>query len=194
MAQTLSDVFDDRGAATRGEAVMALHVVVRANDPLQPPSRHLLDGIDVVRFARGERGAVRGTRDGLRQLTLHMPDPMMSSEHGRLVHARGRWLLDDPRSKNGAIVDGTRTRSAVLAPGTAFALGHTVFLLEPLALAPSAPRDLLATDLRPPLPELATFHPGFQAAIDVIARVAETDLPCRTEPLLDGAVLAAGEP
>ena len=86
---------------------------------MEPPSRHALDGIDLVTFARGDRGVVRGTRDGLRQLTVRIPDPMMSSDHGRLVHAQGRGLLDDPGSKNGAIVGGRRTRSAANAASVA---------------------------------------------------------------------------
>jgi hypothetical protein len=92
MAETMSDVFDVR-TARRGGAQPVLHVVLRGGAPLDESSRHSLDGVDIVCFARGDRGASRVVRSGLRHLVLSVPDPLMSSDHGRLVHAQRRWML-----------------------------------------------------------------------------------------------------
>lgn len=106
-----------------------LYVAFRANDPLAPPSRHVVTDVDVVHFARGRHRFVRERRDSLSRLSITIPDPLMSADHGQLVRARDTWMLDDPASKNGAVVRGERTRAARLEAGDAFALGHTIFLL-----------------------------------------------------------------
>ena len=155
--------------------VDVLYVAFHGSEPTRLPSRHALGGVDVVDFGRGAPSVVRERRDGLRQLVLRIPDPLMSSSHGRLVAAHGGWLLDDPQSKNAAAVAGVRTRSSRLEPGQLFSLGNTLLFVarEP---APE-PLDLDASQLTAPRPELTTFDPELGAAFERMARLAASDMP-----------------
>src|SRR5262249_14898499 len=56
-----------------------LVVLAICDDPRAPSSRHLLGGIDEVRFGRGARSVERVMIDGKRVLEVHVPDPRMSS-------------------------------------------------------------------------------------------------------------------
>jgi DNA-binding NtrC family response regulator len=180
---------DRRRGATR-----VLYIAFRAHDPLALPSRHVISDIDVIRFGRGDAGEPSNgnaadlsgsagasiTRDrahGLRRLLVRVPDPRMSSEHGQLVRAMGRWVLDDPASKNGAVVDGVHTRSSVVGFGQLFSLGHTLFCLAREHLDGRAEADLAAAALSAPAPELATFDPTLAAEVERMARIAATDMP-----------------
>src|SRR5262245_61654120 len=76
--------------------VAQLFVVMRLDEPLAPPSRHLLDGIDLVRIRRGAaRAATRDTAGGLARLTLALDDRRASEEHAQIIAARGQWVLED---------------------------------------------------------------------------------------------------
>ena len=176
MAQTQSDIFAASDRARAPGRGAALYVALRASAPLEPPSRHDLVNVDVVIFGRGDRSATRFVKDGLRHLAIRIPDPMMSSDHGRLLHAHGRWLIDDPSSKNGVLLASQRVRSGALAFGDAFALGHSAFVLDRVARDAAAPLDVLATELSPPRPELATFDEAFRGTLDVLARIAHVDV------------------
>src|SRR3982751_1222456 len=94
-----------------------LILIAISDDPQEPSARHLLGDIDEVRFGRGERSTRRFTDEGRRVLELRIPDLRMSSKHGRLVRGPSGWVLDDPDSKNGALVDGTVTRRVVIGDG-----------------------------------------------------------------------------
>jgi transcriptional regulator with PAS, ATPase and Fis domain len=176
---TMTDVLADRrggGAALRRRTV--LYVALRANAPGEPPSRHLIDDVDEVTFGRGPRAARRADR----RLDLRIPDPLMSADHGRLHRSLGGWALEDPRSRNGAIVAGRATRSAPVRLGEVFELGHTLFLLDAVTMA-DGDLDVTASDLRPPTPALATLYPPLVQQIDILGRIAGSDVP----------VLLAGE-
>ncbi|HEY5937606.1 MAG TPA: sigma 54-interacting transcriptional regulator [Kofleriaceae bacterium] len=116
-------------------------------------SRHLLDGIDEVQFGRGDRELVRSGRT----LRLRIPDPRMSGNHGRLLRVANAWVLDDPDSKNGIVVDGGLTRRAVINDGTVFELGHSFFVFRSVPVETDAPADLDEDKLRAPIPSLASF-------------------------------------
>ena len=162
------------GATTAAPAVPQLIVALACDRPHAPPSRHLLDGIDEVVFGRGERAVERDV--AARRLVLRLPDARMSSDHGRLVRARGAWTLDDPRSKNGVVVNGAPTRAAVLGDGDVLELGHT-FCLFRVAPAADGPPDVDADALAVPDPALATFNGELATAFARLARVATTDVP-----------------
>jgi transcriptional regulator with GAF, ATPase, and Fis domain len=130
-------------------------------------SSHMLDGITEVHFGRGDRQAVR-TGETLR---LRVPDPRMSSNHGRLLRVGGGWMLDDPDSKNGVVVDGGLTRRAVINDGAIFELGHTFFVLQSASAEPDAPPDVNEDRLRAPVPSLVTFVSGLAAQFAQLARV-----------------------
>jgi transcriptional regulator of acetoin/glycerol metabolism len=173
---TVSDVFVGRpGGARPLRRQTVLTLALCANRPLDPPSRHLLEDTDVVRFGRGDRSAVRDEHAGLRRLTLRVPDPRMSADHGRLLFTNDEWLLEDPRSKNGSVVAGQPTRCALVHAGDVFELGHTLFLLEAADLPPDLARDTLPPKVKPST--LATLHPRLGKDVELITRVATSDVP-----------------
>jgi transcriptional regulator with PAS, ATPase and Fis domain len=175
--ETVTDAFRRRSPdASARHRKTALYVVLRANAPLEPPTRHLLDGIDVVCFGRGKHEASRDEHAGLRRLTVRVPDPIMSTDHGRLLHVQGQWILEDPRSKNGAVVDGRPTRCATVNTGNLFELGHTLFLLTEVELPEGTPKDIAADKLAG-WPELETFHPQLASDLELLERVATSDVP-----------------
>src|SRR5262245_29883734 len=115
-----------------------------SDEPTITSSRHLLAEIDEVRFGRGAREARRSVVTGKRVLELRIPDRRMSSDHGRRYRGAAGWILDDPGSKNGAVVDGVLTRRAVVNEGSLLELGHTFFLFDSGTVDTSAPADVLA--------------------------------------------------
>jgi sigma-54 dependent transcriptional regulator, acetoin dehydrogenase operon transcriptional activator AcoR len=175
--RTVSDVFSTSARGRPAQARATLYVAFQVSDPAAPPSRHRLDNVDVVCFGRGPRDVTRREVDGRPGLVIQVPDPVMSSDHGRLVRRDGGWQLEDPRSKNGAVVDGRATRVTVVEPGAVIQLGHTIFLFEHAALGDHEPPDLLAAPLAAPLAELVTLDPRFAASVADLARVAATDVP-----------------
>ena len=130
-------------------------------------SRHLLTGLDEVHFGRGDREL---TRTG-RILRLRIPDPRMSGNHGKLLRVANAWVLDDPDSKNGVVVDGGLTRRAVVNDGTVFELGHTFFVFRNAPVEADAPADLDEDKLRAPVPTLATFDGALADQFAQLSRV-----------------------
>lgn len=149
-------------------------VVLAVSDDLrQPSSRHLLDDIDEVHFGRGDRAAQRSIVDGKRILTLSIPDAKMSSRHGRLLRGPTTWVLSDPGSKTGSVVDGELTRQRTVADGAILELGHTFFLFAEQPVEHDAPADLIA-DPQQPLP---TFVGPLAEGFAVLRRLSRTHVP-----------------
>src|SRR6188474_3555042 len=141
------------------EAARPYLVMLAISDaPLVGSARHLLDHVDEVRFGRGERATWRMTDAGRNVLELRIPDPRMSSRHGRLVRGPGSWVLDDPESKNGAVIDGASCRRAVVNDGAVIELGHTFFVLRHAPVEAGATDDTGEADLAPGAAALATFE------------------------------------
>jgi sigma-54 dependent transcriptional regulator, acetoin dehydrogenase operon transcriptional activator AcoR len=175
---TVTDVLAggrDARAAARRQSI--LYLALRANAPLEAPSRHLLGDVDVVAFGRGPLAAIRDHHEGMRRLVLRIPDPLISHDHGRLLFAQGQWLIDDPRSKNGVEVAGRPTRLATVAAGDVFKLGHTLFLLDNADVSADARRDLSAADLHAPAEGLATLDPQFEREVGALIQVAGAQVP-----------------
>jgi len=172
---TESDLVAYRPGDHRDPAVDVLFVALLGGDPALSPSRHVLTDVDVVEFGRGDRSVCRDCRDGLRRLVIHIPDPLLSRQHGQLTHAYGTWQLDVGQAKNAAAIDGVRTRAGRLSRGQLLALGNTILFIarEPASEA----LDLDATALSAPQPELATFHRDLAASIDRMARLAGSAIP-----------------
>jgi DNA-binding NtrC family response regulator len=178
MGHTETDLQSRETAERRDAAVDVLYVAFHGSEPTRPPSRHVLSDLDVVELGRGAASAVRELRDGLRALVLRIPDPLMSACHGRLVHAHGAWLVDDPDSKNAVVVGGTRTRSSPIEPGQLFSVGNTILLLvREVRCEPDGPLDVDAAALPAPRPELATFDAAHGEALDRMARLATSEVP-----------------
>jgi DNA-binding NtrC family response regulator len=177
VSETVSNVYRDRGAASvRAGRAPVLHVLLHAWRPGLVTSRHRLDDVDVVELGRGEAGVERLVDGGRRRLRVRVADPRMSSEHGRLERRADGWLLDDPRSKNGAVVAGRPTRGARVRPGEVFELGHTLFLLadEPID---DGPLDRRSDELDDAVGGQPTFDPALQRELAVLARVATSAVP-----------------
>jgi len=172
---TVSDFFAGAVRSAEPRRSPVLYVVFRASAPFERPSRHLLDGVDVVCFGRGEPRAKRDR--AARRLTVRVPDPVMSADHGRLIRAHGQWLLEDPGSKNGAVVEGRPTRASVVQPGELFMLGHSFFLLDTTDVLGALPADRFADQPPPPSPPLATLDEGLGHTIDLLRRAAPSDVP-----------------
>src|SRR5262249_7562993 len=98
------------------------------------------------------------------------------SVHGRLLRSAW-WRLEDPSSKNGAIVGGKPTRQVEIAPDTWFELGHTVFWIGAMPFDDDPPLDIGAEELRSPHPLLATFVGRLAASFDALARIAPSSVP-----------------
>ncbi len=140
-----------------------------ADDLALPSSSHMLDGLDEVRFLRGSRDVARTEHS----LVLAFPDRRMSSNNGALVRHGDRWVLNDPASKNGAVIDGAVTRRAVLRDGAVLELGHSFFVFRHGRLAAIPPH--LEGDvghLPPGPPGMATFAPELAAQLAALPKLA----------------------
>ena len=173
--ETETDVSARDPAEPRSLAVDVLYLACHGSEPMRSPSRHVLADVDVVGFGRGAPSALREHKDGLRQLVIRWPDPLMSSRHGRLVRARGTWMIDDPDSKNAVVVGGVRTRSSKVATGQLVSIGNTILVLA--REERREPLDLDATALPAPRGELATFDARLGAELDRMARLATEPTP-----------------
>ncbi|HEY0192916.1 MAG TPA: sigma 54-interacting transcriptional regulator [Kofleriaceae bacterium] len=156
--------------------VPQLVVIANADAPLQPSSRHLLTELDEVRFGRGDRAAVRSVVDGRRVLELRIADRRMSSQHGALVRSPVGWTLDDPESKNGAIVDGNIVRRQLLASGAIIELGHTFFGFRHAEVERDAPDDLGDADLAHLPFALRTLDGALADQLAILRRVAASEV------------------
>lgn len=169
----MSDDHRRRRGHTRGERVApVLHVLFHAWDPQAPKSCHRLDGVDVVDFGRGPRASTREQS----RLSLRLPDRMMSADHGRLARMNRQWVLEDPSSKNGAVIAGRASRCAPVRYGDLFELGHTLFLLSEEVVGDEG-LDRSSEELGAASPELATFDAQFARQAADLVRVARSAVP-----------------
>jgi hypothetical protein len=164
--------------ARTGEADPAAQpylVVLAVSDDLHvPSSRHLLGTVDEVRFGRGPRSVTRTTIGMTRVLEIRIPDPWMSGSHGRLLRGPVGWVLDDPRSKNGAVVNAHVTRQAIVTDGALIELGHTFLLFCEQPVEDAAAEDLIDGELGAALPALATFVGPLANGFAALNRLATT--------------------
>jgi DNA-binding NtrC family response regulator len=152
-------------------------VMIAISDlPQAASSRHLLDDIEEVRFGRGERSAERSSIDGRRVLQLRIPDRRMSGDHGRLVRGPTGWVLDDPDSKNPAVVDGAITRRAAVGDGAVIELGHTFFVFRQGPVERGSPPDVTDTGLIGGALALHTFDGALAEQFATLGRVAATEV------------------
>jgi transcriptional regulator of acetoin/glycerol metabolism len=173
MARTLTRDGDPSPLAA-DRLVARLVFLASADDLAMPSSSHVLDGLDEVRFVRGPRAATRAARS----LVLASPDRRMSSVNGALVRRGDRWVLDDPASKNGAVVDGIVTRRQVLRDGTILELGHSFFVFRQSRLTAIPPHLEGDVDQLPSGPPgMATFAPLLAAQMAALPRLAASLIP-----------------
>ena len=174
---TITSVSVDHGRRPVSVTHDQLILLASSDDPRMPSSRHVLDHIDVVRFGRGVREARRHIDNGLRVLSLQLPDRRVSNTHGSMRRLETGWLLEDPQSRNGVVVNGTLTRRISLGDGALIQLGHTFLLMRSGPLEEGAPLDVDETALRAPAPTLATFDGALAERFAALARVAQANVP-----------------
>jgi transcriptional regulator with GAF, ATPase, and Fis domain len=100
----------------------------------------------------------------------------MSSDHGRLVNGPSGWVLDDPHSKNGALVDGKVTRRIVVGDGAVIELGHSFFLFRIAAVERGAAPDVDDAGLPGGAAGLETFDGPLAEQFATLGRVAPTEV------------------
>ena len=149
----------------------------RCDHPLDAGARFRLDGIDAVELGRADAlRAERASENGVRVLRIGIPDPRISAIHARLEKVLGSWMVEDRKSKNGTLLDGTRTSKGAVTDGAILELGHT-FLLFHEEPAADGPDDLRAQDLKPLTGGLATLSPALAARFERVVLVARSDSP-----------------
>jgi transcriptional regulator with GAF, ATPase, and Fis domain len=155
-------------------SVPMLVFVANADHPGGGSSAHSLGDVDEVLFRRGQRAVERDAR----RLVLAFPDVRMSSEHGRLVRQAGRWLVDDPGSKNGTVVNGTLVRRTLLNDGDVIELGHSFFLFRETvgSRLPHLTADIDADGLAAQPRGLATFCPSLAQELRSLVRIASSSV------------------
>lgn len=159
MDSTLTDTTDDHESSIELSAPQLI-ILLAADRPLEPTSRHLLTNIDRVLIGRGDRRSTsRRASRGLRVLDVRLDDRRASTEHAQIERiGSNRWAIQDCNSKNGVFVNGDRVPRAVLIDGDVIEIGNT-FLLYRDAVAPvqADQPDIDATTLDAPAPELRSF-------------------------------------
>jgi DNA-binding NtrC family response regulator len=154
------------------EASAAPHIfeVLDCAQPLRPPARHALSGVEEVVFLRaGERSAVREGK----LLRLGVPDRWMSGTHARLRREGDRWRLFDDGSTNGTFVNGEQERERVLADADAVEMGHTQLLFRQ-AVVQQGPLDVDGAGLEAPAPGLATMVQPLAAQLERLPAIARS--------------------
>jgi DNA-binding NtrC family response regulator len=171
---TLTSVSHGRTGEPDAAAQPYLVVLTVCDDLQSPSSRHLLTDIDEVRFGRGPRSATRAILGATRVLELRIPDPWMSSDHGRLLRGPVGWVLDDPKSKNGAVVNAHVTRQTVIGDGALIELGHTFLMFCDQPVEHGAADDLVDGELGVTAPAMATFVGPLANGFAALNRLAQT--------------------
>ncbi|MBA3459191.1 MAG: sigma 54-dependent Fis family transcriptional regulator [Deltaproteobacteria bacterium] len=170
--ETLSLVEDVR---ERAQPRPQLYVVFDAARPLAPTSRHSLEAIDEVTIGRGT--AASATRRD-RVLDLRRIDRWMSSVHVRLRRNGAGFQIEDGGSKNGTLVNGTRTSEALLQDGDVIGVGQTLLLFrDRVPTSVRAPLDVDTSELQPRVAALATLSPELGVMFDALIAVGSSAVP-----------------
>jgi transcriptional regulator with AAA-type ATPase domain len=158
--------------------VPQLIVALECGRPLAGSARYSLAGVDEVIIGRGAvRGAVRSVEDNVQRLEVTVPDPRMSSSHGRLGPRGNQWVIEDLGSRNGSLLNGHLFERAVIGDGDVLQLGNTTFLLHPsVALPHGAPDDLDSSALASVAPGFPTIVPSLAAAFAALETVARSNV------------------
>jgi pSer/pThr/pTyr-binding forkhead associated (FHA) protein len=143
---------------TRAAPDAWLFVIFQSHDLRALPTGFSLARVDRLTVRRGpdaSAASMEAMPDSA-EVSLFLPDRRASSAHATLSRTNGAWQIEDPGSKNGTIVDGTRiTAPACLHDGAIVEIGHT-FLCFRQSLPPW-PEE--AAEVFQAVPELRTVRP-----------------------------------
>jgi DNA-binding NtrC family response regulator len=165
---------EDRGDRDRPPAAHVVYVMLDADHPLAPSSRHRLDGVSEVEIARAEaRGVAREVIGGRPRLLLRVSDPRVSRPHAFLRREGERWIIQDTRSTNGIRINGALHREALLRDGDVIELGHTFLLYRAYrALAD----DRADADEPRTAGALSTWVPSLAAQLEPLEAIAPSQI------------------
>jgi hypothetical protein len=152
-----------------------LYQVLHCAEPLRPPARHSLHGVEEVVLVRGGDSSKAKREGGV--LELAIPDRFLSVTHARLRRDGDRWRVEDAGSASGTFVNGEACREAVLSDGDALEVGHTELLFRQEVRQPKGILDVDGATLDPPSPELATLVPSLAADLARLQAVARSSVP-----------------
>jgi pSer/pThr/pTyr-binding forkhead associated (FHA) protein len=94
---------------------------------LRNPSDHVPTSLLGLDWS-GHRGELLVGRHDKCDIVLRAPD--VSRRHARLVFRDHKWIIQDLRSTNGTIVNGTRVGRCELRPGDVVALGSRRLVVD----------------------------------------------------------------
>jgi sigma-54 dependent transcriptional regulator, acetoin dehydrogenase operon transcriptional activator AcoR len=174
LASTLQ-IAEDRRDRSQPPAAHAIYRLLDADHPLEPSTRHLLEGVSEVEITRGEeRGVARTVGGGKPRLSIRVSDPRVSRPHAFLRRDGERWIIQDTRSTNGVRINGALHREALLGDGDVIELGHTFLLYR-------CHREVLAdercdADQPRTTGALATWAPGLAAQFERLEAIARSQI------------------
>ena len=143
--------------------------------PLAPSVRYALGDLKSVQIGRGEMTTSVREADGSGCLRLAVADPWMSSDHVRLRDALGRWILEDPGSRNGTLINNQRVTRAVLADRDLLEIGRTFFIYRD-SLPGREARDLDSSEIVPAAPGLVTLLSSLANQFAALGQIARSSI------------------
>ncbi len=157
-----------------------LFLVLEGGRPASGGARFALGQVDEVKIGRGETRTVRRElADGVRRLTLAVPDARMSTAHVRITRTADRFVVEDLGSTNGTRLNGARiAKPSLLVDGDFVDAGRAFFRFR--ALEAASPCDASPAPSSSPL---TTLLPTLEQHLEAIDRIARSPV----------SVLLAGE-
>jgi len=163
------------GAPVPRRIVPHLFLVFDSEQPLAPSVRLSLEGVDTVELGRAGQFVAGRDGTGGRRLVVGVPDSWVSTSHAVLRYCPPNWILEDPKSKNGTLVNGRLEKRAELVDGDLIELGHSFFLFrEALATSPDEPALLKSGEIRSAAPGLMTLLPCLAAELRKLEAIADS--------------------
>ena len=168
---------DATRAPNEGHAIVKhLYLALECDRPSSLSVRFSLADVSRIEIGRGTaRAWDKSPVDGLR---IDVPDRHMSSSHATLRReADGSWVLEDCGSKNGTLVNGTRTPRAVLDDGDLVELGHTLFLFRGASVKLGEDPEVLDISASAKADGVRTLVPSLARQFADVAKLAPSTIP-----------------
>jgi len=176
ITSTLSHTVTRQGLG-RTRRAPHLFLVLQADQPLAASARYCLENVQSLSLGRAADGnTARFERSEGRDFKLTVPDRWMSSSHAVLRSVLGQWVLEDTKSKNGTLVNGSRHERTVLADGDLIELGHTFFIFREAIDTEENSASLEVGELRSAAPGLATLVPSLASEFRNLEAIAPSSV------------------
>jgi transcriptional regulator of aromatic amino acid metabolism len=142
--------------------------------PLTPALRLCLGGIDEVQIGRG---SFRTWKRSGRRLELQLADYEISRNHVRLQRNAEGWELVDLGSKNGTVVNGTRTPMTTLVDSDLIELGSVMLMFRDDGHGSGECHDLDMAASAPLPAALRTLSLDVEARVGALVKIAPSSVP-----------------